>query len=236
MMSFESMQKLRDVYLPYEIDAKQVDEVFLRLGNPSIEEIVETANYYMDDPDRNVRVMMLRVLGNQSGQKAAEGILKGLKDGERRVRECAVKCSSNFLGFSFIVEAIKDIAVDEKEKKKIRRIALSYVVRGLEECPERAVDKTFDTLLDDLIKSEQYRMAVLFQLLHLELNDRVEELLKYYVKNGSREEAVMATKALCGYKVINLGDVDEAVRKKIMQTCDLAAKHVSYWVKRDESL
>ena len=65
---------------------------------------------------------------------------------------------------------------------------------------------------------------------------QVKALLQEFVKTGTREEAVAATRALCGYKVITLGEVDdEKERKRIARTCDLAAGRVFYWIKRPEA-
>jgi hypothetical protein len=71
--------------------------------------------------------------------------------------------------------------------------------------------------------------------LQLELSDKVVALLKSFVKDGSKDEAVAATRALCGFKVINLGGIKDAKeRRHVTSTCDLAFGQVFYWIKREK--
>jgi hypothetical protein len=81
--------------------------------------------------------------------------------------------------------------------------------------------------------SDAHRQAILCGLLQLDLSDKVEALLKSFIKEGSKEEAILASKALCGYKVINLGSVPEQERRSV-QSGDRAFGEVFYWVRRDE--
>jgi hypothetical protein len=69
----------------------------------------------------------------------------------------------------------------------------------------------------------------------LDLTDHVKELLEAFVEDGSKAEAIMATRALCGYRVINIGQFDgnEVVQRTISQTCEIAAGRVFYWITRD---
>lgn len=69
----------------------------------------------------------------------------------------------------------------------------------------------------------------------METDDNVEGLLRDYVRDGPKEDAVMATRALCGYRVIHLGAFEGApyIQSQIRQTCEVAAGRVYYWVKRD---
>jgi hypothetical protein len=59
-------------------------------------------------------------------------------------------------------------------------------------------------------------------------------LLKEFVKNGTKAEAVMATRALCGYRVIhiNIFENDKAAERYVLQMCELAAGRMWYWITR----
>jgi len=71
------MRKLRDGYFEHVPISEQ--EALAELGNPSEEEIVDTALSGMKSEDRNRRVLMLRVLKHQTGDRAMLGILRGSK-------------------------------------------------------------------------------------------------------------------------------------------------------------
>ena len=65
------------------------------------------------------------------------------------------------------------------------------------------------------------------------LSDEMRDVLRYVVETGSKDEAVAATRALCGFRVINLGGITRAdERKRITQTCERAWGRVFYWVPR----
>ena len=233
MLSIEAMKKLRAAYDPYAPVAEA--EALQEIGAPTGDEIVATALAGLDSEDRNIRVLMLRILKAQSGQNAMRGILAGLNDDQRRVREVAIKCSSNFLQYPEITERLAGIATDETETRKIRGHALNGLAGHTEGPSVGALPKAAAEALETLAKADKFRSNVLFGLLQIDLSDQVEDLLKEFVKSGTKEEAVMATKALCGYQVVNLGAFpNEAVRKKVTQTCERAAGRVFYWVKRTE--
>ena len=67
MLSHAAMQQLREAYLP--LTPVTEAEVLEQLGQPSRDEIIETALAGMQSADRNVRVLMLRVLVGQSGAR-----------------------------------------------------------------------------------------------------------------------------------------------------------------------
>ena len=72
--------------------------------------------------------------------------------------------------------------------------------------------------------------------------DFVDQLLDEIAQPGlsaekaAFKEAVMATKALCGYRVIHLSafENDKPRQRYTTQNCELAAGRVFYWMKRDE--
>src|SRR5438105_8411028 len=58
---------------------------------------------HLDSDDRNIRVAALRVLASTDGPDAVTGILRGLDDPVKRVREVAAKSSAGFLNDERIV-------------------------------------------------------------------------------------------------------------------------------------
>lgn len=234
MLSLDQMRKLRDAYNPHQPMPEA--DAFEAIGNPTREAVVETALEGLKSEDRNVRVLMLRVLSGQSGDKAMHGILTGLNDQKRRVKEVAIKSCRSFLHYPEITEKLEALVIDEKEHKKIRSGAL-FCLTGhgvgatLQVLPKAAADA-----LETLSQNEQLRGEILFRLLMLDLSEHVEALLRAFVKHGSKEEAVMATRALCGYRVIHIGafENDKAMLRHVTQTYELAAGRVFYWMKRSE--
>ncbi|MBZ0301133.1 MAG: hypothetical protein K8J31_15405 [Anaerolineae bacterium] len=233
MLSMEAMQQLREAYLPYwpVMEADVLDQ----LGQPTRDEIIETALAGMQSQDRNVRVLMLRVLVGQSGAQAMQGILAGLDDPARRVRSVAIKSSGNYLEFPEITNRLQAIITDESEKRKHREQALQVLAvfgaRTIGYLTE-AMAETLETLA----QTEKYRWQILFGLARLDLTDRIEDLLRAFVQDGSKAEAVMATRALCGYRIVHIDELsaDKAAQSHVMQTCELAAGRVFYWITRAE--
>jgi hypothetical protein len=233
MLSLDAMRKLRDAYNPYA-GVSELD-VLAEIGNPTRDEIIDTALQGLQSDDRNVRVVMLRVLRCQSGAKAMCGILTGLTDAKRRVREVAIKGSLNYRDHPEVALRLKAIITDDGEKRKIRRRALDALAGGVGVLVQDLTGAAADAL-GSLAQMPQYRFDILFGLLSLDLNERVEELLREFVKEGTKEEAVMATRALCGYRVVHIDilESDKATQERIRETCEIALGRAWYWVKRDE--
>ncbi len=224
MLSIDDMRQLRGAYNPYLPDTEE--EVLAGLGNPSREEIVGTALEGLKSEDRNTRVLMLRVLKGQEGESAMRGILTGLSDEKRRVKLVALAGCQSFLDCSEITSRLEEMVHDEAEHRRVRVGALH--------CLARIGATSF--MADTLSKHTHYRAGLLLGLLGLELSDEVESLLKAFVEDGTKEEAVMATRGLCGYRVISLGafENDRATQRQIKETCEPAAGRVYYWMKRTE--
>src|SRR5512136_1551037 len=123
MLTHDAMRQLSRAYDPYAPSAEQ--DVLALLGNPSREEIIDTALAGLSSDNRNLRVLMLRVLKGQSGPRAMQGILAGLDDPKRRVREVAIKSSANFHSYPEITDRLKAIGADEHETRRIRNFALN---------------------------------------------------------------------------------------------------------------
>jgi len=207
MLSLDAMRKLRNAYDPFS-GVSEAD-VLPEIGNPSRDAIIDTALEGLQSDDRNVRVLMLRVLAGQSGGKAVRGILAGLGDLERRVRETAIKSCGNYGMHPAVTARLTEIVTDDAEKTRIRRFALDMLARATGTAKNGLANAAADALRD-LAKIPRCRSEILFRLLQMELVENVEELLREFVRDGSKDEAVMATCALCGYRVIHLGAFEGA--------------------------
>lgn len=197
-----------------------------RAEREGAEAFVGEARRALESEDRNVRVAALRLLAYAPPEEAAAGLLRGLCDPARRVREVAVKSSRRALSNPGVAARLREMAEDEGEKRKIRERAFEALF-GAGELPESA-----GRVLSAMAKLEKHRDAVLFRLAQLEPEGAVLELLRDFVKNGTREQAVTATRALCGFKIVNLGSFSEEERRRIARTYEPAAGRVWYWVPR----
>ena len=212
-------------------------EVEKLLDGPSIV-AASGASKAMSSDDRNVRVAALRVVKSIAGRddfdaasqaEAAEVILKGLQDPKRRVRWNAAKCAGLFLSYPQVVEGLQAITENEQEKRKIRFTAL-FVLSDSRDLPAPAMDA-----LRDMAEIPKHRATMLLILLRADLTEPVEEMLREFVRGGTREEAVLATRALCGYKVAHIQSLDEEARKALTPE-DRAMSSTSntwWWVRRD---
>lgn len=233
MLDHAAMRQLSQAYDPYAPLTER--DVLAQLGNPSPGEIIDTALAGLASGDRNVRVLMLRVLKGQSGPKAMQGILSGLNDPKRRVREVAIKSSATYQPYPEITDRLKAMVADEHETRRLRTLALQALAGGV---GTLANDLTASAAqaLETLVKIDTYRTGILFKLLQLDLTAPVETLLREFVATGTKEEAVMATRALCGFRVVNLGHFEPggAAQRYVTDTCEIAAGRVWYWVKREQ--
>jgi hypothetical protein len=235
------MIKVKDLVRLYKSslqgEVTEYNNIRKELGDPLRADIIVSAINGMKDEDRNVRIVMLRILEKEKTDAAVKGIIVGLNDKKRRVREIAVKISRFFLHREEIVEKLKVIIEDAEEKRKIRNIAFN-ILTGDKIYGEHAGDlpKPVLSYLKELAKLDDYKSRIFYELLHLDLNEDVKELLENFVKNGTREQAIMATKALCGYKVVHHGMIDDPKEKEaIYKKENLAYGQVYYWVKREKT-
>lgn len=233
MLTLAQMEKLRAAYRAHLPEAEA--DVLAEIGHPTPDTIIDTALAGLKSPDRNVRVLMLRVLNGQSSADAVQGLLLGLQDGQRRVKEVAIKSCLPFLDYPQIANRIKEIILDEQEHRKIRQAALHCLTgHGVNQLrsdlPEAAV-----TALKALMDQGVERDRLLFRLLFLELTASVRQLLQDFADNGSEAEATQATKALNGYRVIHIAAFEGNKRliKQVEQQCERAAGRTFYWIERD---
>lgn len=181
--------------------------------------------------DRNIRVRALRAAFSEAKPEGAAVILAGLGDRKRRVKEVALKSSKPFLGDSRVVERITAMVTDDTEYHRIRDKALFALGGGFPkvnqagEIPKAAIDA-----LKTLASVDRYRRAVLGRLVRMDLTPEVEALLKEYVRSGNKDEAVTATRALCGYRLVNWGSAKPA---ELVAAGAVHANGVDYWIRRD---
>lgn len=184
--------------------------------------------------DRNVRVRALRAVFAEAKPEGADVILAGLGDGKRRVKEVALKSSGPFLGDRRVAERIAAMVGDAAEYHRIRDKALFALgggfpkVNAAGQVPEAAI-----SALRSLAAVDRYRGAVLDRLVRMDLSPEVEALLKEYVRSGTKEEAVAATRALCGYRLVNWGSAKPA---ELAAAGAVRAGGVHYWIRRDATV
>lgn len=211
--------------------SQELGEILSRLGNPSEDEIVRAALEGMKSDDRNLRVAMLRCLAHYPSLLAKSGIVAGLKDDERRVREVAVTCSKRFLPYTDVTAQLKETAVNANEKRKIRERALSTLVGSGAPVWQGPLPQNAANVVAELLWIEPYHSALLHGLIQLDPSAPVKALLSQIVARGGPEEVAMASKALSGHKMVNLGHFDdEETRRAVKQTEELASGQVFYWI------
>ncbi len=151
------------------------------------------------------------------------------------MRETAIKSCGNFGAHPAVTARLTEIVTDDAEKTRIRRFALDWLARATGTSKNGLANAAADALRD-LAKIPRCRSEILFRLLQMDADDNVEGLLREFVRDGSKDEAVMATRALCGYRVIHLGAFEGApdIQSRIKQTCEVAAGRVYFWMKREE--
>jgi hypothetical protein len=184
--------------------------------------------------DRNVRVRALRAAFSLAKPEGADVILAGLGDSKRRVKEVALKSSKPFLGDRRIVERIAAMVEDESEYHRIRGKALFALGGGFPHVNEAGqLPGAAMSALKALAAVDKYRGAVLDRLVRMSLTPEVEALLQEYVRSGTKDEAVAATRALCGYRLVNWGSAKPA---ELAAAGAVHARGVNYWIRRDSTV
>jgi HEAT repeat protein len=167
------------------------------------EETVTAALVGLDDDDRNVRVRAVWVLWLFPDPRATEGIVRALRDPARRVREVAMKCAApHHVGDPAVVEVLRRITEDDREIDRLRRTAFFVLssVHTREALPDVASES-----LRDLMESQRFRSSILERLCKTRaggLDEASRSVLQEFVRTGTKEEAVMATRALCGQVLV----------------------------------
>lgn len=179
---------------------------------------------YLDSEDRNLRVAALRALSFADGPVAAEAILRGLDDPVKRVREVAAKCSPRFVSDPRVVARLQK-AVTQAETGSAQ--AALAVLAGTYSSPYGLSQlEPVAEALRHLARLPRYRQQVLASLLRAPtLTEETSALLREFVVNGSKAEAVAATRRLCGFRVVR----KELLSEGELRSAERAFGEVWYW-------
>ena len=193
---------------------------------PPAVEVVDVLAHLASE-DRNVRVAALRVLAFCDDLGAAEGILRGLDDPVKRVREVAAKSSPRFLSDKRVVERLK-LAVEREERGSAQPAV--QILGGMFHSPFGLfAAEPITSALAALVDQPKHRKQVLLALLRARtLTDDVRVLLQSLVRDGSKEEAVFATRRLDGFRVARSEELIGGT--EIRRTADRAFGDVWYWI------
>lgn len=232
MLGIGELEKLREAYSAYS-DLSLADAL-RQMGDPSEEAVVASAVKLMSSSDRNHRVLALRALAHQRGDLAMRGVLAGLNDEKRRVCAVAIQACPNYLGFNEIIARLEAIARDTGLKRKLRQRALSMLA-GNEGRLEGDLSPPAAAALGRLMADAEFRFAILFGLVQLELRPRVKSLLETFACSADEAERHMASRALAGERVIHIDgySADEAMQRRIKATCEIAHGRMYYWLPRE---
>ncbi len=232
MLTIRDCEVLREAYSSNSSLA--VDEAWRRIGSPTVDALIAYACEQMSNPDRNVRVLMLRLLARQRGAHAAQGVRSGLRDSQRRVCAVAIQACPNYLDREDIVWQLVSIATDPGRKLKLRRRALS-MLSGDEGRWQGDLRNPVFAALSTLIQEEKLRFPILFGLIRLEMAPRIEGLLAGFAESGDEAERMLAKRALDGELVVHIDNfADNPDRQRqIMARCDIAYGRMFYWMPRE---
>ena len=169
------------------------------LGRPTDEDVVAPAIELLSNADRNLRVVALRVLAwYRERADVVEALVAATRDDVRRVRRIAMDLipADQPTG----VERLIEVAEDETEYHRIRSQALFRIAKR----PLRP--ETLEPLRR-ILGRDRDRRRVLFVLVSRELDEVAREVLRDIVRTGTKEEAVTATRALCGQVLVRSDNV-----------------------------
>jgi len=202
------------------------------LGRPDDREVVAGAVDGLASDDRNVRVAMLRVLAWYPSDQAAEGIVRGLHDPVRREREVAAKSSRAFTPYPAVAAALKTV-VESEPDARVRRPAFGALAGDIALPYGPDVSLIAFAELQSLTHVDRFRPRVLFAALRArELTDDIRGLLEEIVRVGTKDEAVSATRALCGFRVARIDEYEPHEQRRIKDSCARAGGNAFYWVPR----
>ena len=231
MLSIQDLEALRQATSAH--DATALDAALRQIGSPPDEAIAASAAALMSHPDRNLRVLALRVLAHQSGERALRGVLAGLRDEKRRVLAVAIQACPNFLCHDEIVARLTAIVRDEGQKRKLRRRALSMLA-GDDGRLQSDLWPSVYAALQALMTKPAYRFPILFGMARLALRPRTRALLEAFAASRDGAESRMARRALRGERIIHIDSyaADDAMRQWITAACDIAHGRMFYWLPR----
>lgn len=211
------------------------------VGDPDDEAIIISALGALEAEDRNVRVAALRILWFYLGDdRVIEAVLRATHDPARRVRRIAVGYCALLVDRPGVAERLREVVDDPNETNKISSGALFALAgRYAAGAPGPAL-----RVVADLLSSDDHRERVLLHLLTQRPDESTRDLLREVVRTGSKDEAIAATRALCGQLIVNLAHFLPEDRKRVQDECDpvdlsfvSGRGHVNaslYWIASEE--
>ena len=164
------------------------------LGRPSDDEVATSAIGLLEHDDRNLRVAALRILASYKDRDDVVGaLLAASHDPVRRVRALALSLAP--AEHPAVRDRLTEVAQDDDEYHRIRTDALGRLAR-------RPLDPETLEPLRRILDGESDRRRILFTLASRRLDDVAAEVLREIVRSGSKEEAIAATRALCGWVLV----------------------------------
>lgn len=208
------------------------------LGSPPDDAVVAAAVGGLDSPDRNIRHAMVRVLSLYQGEDVVAAMLRASHDPMPRVRRAAAISMRHFLDRTEILDRLQEMGRGDAHPK-VRRYAFAMLA-GRAEVPyldlpaSRTVAPPAARHLEALLDhDERLRAQVLFALVRSPLDADVRRLLERFVADGTKEEAVTATRALSGFRVRRVEEfTDPELAARIPRECERAGGRVWWWVPR----
>jgi hypothetical protein len=216
-------------------------EEMAKLGS-SAEELAAAAVSGLDAADRNERVRAVWALSVIDHPTATAGILRALRDPVRRVREVAMKAASpHHVTSTAVVEELRRIVDDESETERLRRHAFWSLSSN---SARRALPDLATDSMRDLMGSEQFRTSILRRLCSAGLAKAGDaarrEILQEFVRTGTKDEAVMATRALCGQVLVPVNRLLPADRRQQLRDTYDAGPSSDYtdtcWMPLDDAI
>ena len=211
------------------------DELGKLGGGP--EAIVAAMLSAAESDDRNERVRALRVLALYPDERGTAVVLSALRDPARRVREVAIKAARpHHVGSAEAVAELRRITEDEQETSRVRRHAFFVLSSS---ATQHALPDVAHEALVGLMDAAPFRQPILLRLCKTPTHtDASRAVLREFVKTGSKEEAVAATRALCGHVLVRVdGWLPPDVRQRVRERYDAATPPLSgCWIPRDEAL
>jgi hypothetical protein len=180
---------------------------------------------HLESVDRNVRVAALRVLAWSGDPRAVEGILRGLDDPVRRVREVAAKSCPRFVSDPRVLAASsRRWSVTSAARPARRWRSSAGCSPHHTDSPRSSPSSTPSPRSHSYPSTDNECWSR--SCAPPRLTDDAIANLRDVVANGSKDEAVMATRRLCGYRLARRERLDDDERL----TAEPAWGHVWAWV------
>ena len=188
--------------------------------------------------DRNMRVFALRVIGREGLPGGSAAVLTGLSDQKRRVRKVACQASRTYLDDPAVVHRLMElieqgdpVSGDALLALGRRYFAVEFEQDRIKQASAGPTPRPALDALASLSAHERYRKAILQSLVMMDLTDDVAALLRTFVETGTKDEAVAATRALCGYRLVTWENVTPP--ELAGAGAQPGGRAHMYWIRRD---